>query len=68
MEKIIKSPLDELLTVEEAGKFLKCTKATIFSKVHRKKLPYIKHGKRVYFSKDELTRWLIDQMEHVPAI
>jgi excisionase family DNA binding protein len=49
---------DQLLTVDQAAKFLNLTKATIYSKVSRNELPYMKQGKRVYFSSEDLMSFL----------
>ena len=51
-------PKDELLTVQEAAKFLKLTVPTIYSKVSRNELPVMKKGKRLYFSQKELLEYL----------
>ena len=48
----------DLLTVSEAAEFLDLTKPTIYSKVNRGELPYMKKSKRVYFSKKELLAFL----------
>ncbi|MBK0403879.1 helix-turn-helix domain-containing protein [Adhaeribacter sp. BT258] len=50
---------DEMLTVDQAAGFLSLGTATIYSMVSRKEIPYMKpNGKRLYFSKQELTDWL----------
>ncbi|MBD0831816.1 helix-turn-helix domain-containing protein [Aestuariibaculum sediminum] len=49
---------DELLTIEEAAKLIKLTKPTIYGLVHRKEIPFIKKGKRLYFEKSELLDWI----------
>lgn len=53
-----KSQSDQLLTVDQAAKFLNLTKPTIYSKVSKGELPYMKKGKRLYFSKDELLEYI----------
>jgi excisionase family DNA binding protein len=49
---------DQLLTVEEASKFLTLAVPTIYTLVQRRILPACKQGKRLYFSKEELTTWI----------
>jgi excisionase family DNA binding protein len=49
---------DKLLTIQEAAEFLRLTVPTIYGKVHRNELPYMKRGKRVYFSSRELMEYL----------
>lgn len=49
---------DEIIPIEEAAKFLHLSKPTLYSKVSRNELPCMKKGKRLYFSKQELTEYL----------
>lgn len=51
---------DQLLTVDQAASFLNLTKATIYSKVSRNELPYMKPGKHLYFSSKDLMSHLKD--------
>lgn len=49
---------DELLTIAQAAQFLHLKSATIYGKVHRKELPFLKRSQRVYFSKSDLMAYL----------
>jgi excisionase family DNA binding protein len=49
---------DELLTVEQTCKFLHFAKPTIYSYVSQRKIPFIKKGRRLLFSKTKLKEWL----------
>ena len=49
---------DKLLTVKEAAALLNLKVPTIYSKVSRGELPHSKVGKRLYFSKTELTAYI----------
>ena len=51
-------PSDKLLTVQGAAQFLHLTVPSIYSKVSRNELPYMKRGKRLYFSRTELMDYL----------
>jgi excisionase family DNA binding protein len=51
---------EKLLTVKEAAKFLHLTVPTIYGKVSKGELPYMKRSKRLYFSSIELTEYLKD--------
>ena len=51
-------PKKELLTVQEAAKFLTLSVPTIYSKVSKGELPVMKRGKRLYFSQVELMDYL----------
>lgn len=46
------------LTVQQAADFLDLSKATVYSKCSRGDLPYMKRGKRLYFSQTELDEYL----------
>ncbi|MGI6291776.1 MAG: helix-turn-helix domain-containing protein [Bacteroidales bacterium] len=52
------TPPEQLLTIQEAAKFLSLTVPTIYSKVNRKELPFMKRGKRLYFSSTELMEYV----------
>lgn len=49
---------EQLLTVQEAADFLKLSVPTLYSKVSRGELPYMKRSKRLYFSKEELHEYV----------
>ena len=49
---------DELMTIEQAGEFLHLTVPTIYNKVSRNEIPYMKRGKRLYFSREKLMDFL----------
>ena len=49
---------EKLFTVKEAAHFLNLTVPTIYSKVSKGELPYMKRSKRLYFSSMELTSYL----------
>lgn len=49
---------DELLTVEDAAKFLSLSVPTIYGLIHKGELPVMKRSKRCYFSRHELLDYL----------
>lgn len=49
---------DELLTIQQAGELLSLSVPTLYGYVQRKEIPVSKRGKRLYFSKLELTEWV----------
>lgn len=49
---------EKLLTIKEASQFLKLTVPTIYSKVSKNELPFMKQGKRLYFSSTELMEYI----------
>lgn len=48
----------DIMSINEASDFLNLTVATIYSMVNRKQLPYSKRGKKLYFSRIELTEYV----------
>lgn len=52
------SPVDELLSIAQAAKFLNLSVPTLYGKVSRKEIPVNKQGKRLYFYKAELAEWI----------
>lgn len=51
-------PKDKLLSIKEASEFLSLSVPTIYSKVSRNELPYMKRSKRLYFSSAELMDYI----------
>lgn len=49
---------DNILTIEEAAKFLSLSTATIYSLVSKSEIPVYKKSKRLYFSEKELFVWV----------
>lgn len=50
--------LEQLLTIQEASKLLSLTVPTLYSKVSKNEIPFMKRSKRLYFSKTELLAYL----------
>jgi len=56
---LLVSDSDEYFTVRQTADFLDLTPASIYGLVHAGKIPgACKRGKRLYFSKQELTDWI----------
>lgn len=49
---------DEVLNIEEASKLLNLSVSTIYSKVCKREIPVNKQGKRIYFYRHELMKWI----------
>lgn len=49
---------EKLLTIQEAAEFLNLTVPTMYSKVSKNELPYMKRSKRLYFSRTELMDYI----------
>ncbi len=57
----IQSPLpesDRPLTVKETAIFLDLAVPTIYGLIHKKQIPNLKRGGRLYFIKSDLLKWL----------
>lgn len=50
--------VDKLLTIQEAASFLHLSVPTLYGYVSKTLIPVSKQGKRLYFSKQELTEWV----------
>jgi len=50
---------DKLLTIQQAAEIIHLTVPTIYGLVQRAEVPVCKRGKRLYFSKQELTSWIM---------
>ena len=49
---------EEILNIQEASKLLDLSVSTIYSKVCKKEIPVNKQGKRIYFYRHELMKWI----------
>ncbi|MET4142878.1 helix-turn-helix domain-containing protein [Pedobacter sp. UYP1] len=49
---------NELMTIQEAADFLKITVPALYAKVSRHDIPVNKPGRRLYFNKNELRKWI----------
>ncbi|TCD05880.1 DNA-binding protein [Pedobacter frigidisoli] len=50
---------EQFLNINQAATMLTLSVNTIYSKVHNRQIPYYKQGKRLYFSRSDLTKWII---------
>ncbi|MBB2146835.1 helix-turn-helix domain-containing protein [Pedobacter sp. LMG 31464] len=51
-------PEQDLLTIQQASELVTLAVPTLYSKVSLKEIPFCKKGKRLYFSKSELLKWV----------
>jgi len=49
---------NELWDVKQAAEFLLLSVPTIYGLVHKRSIPHSKRGKRLYFRKDDLLKWI----------
>ncbi len=50
--------IEKLLTVQEAAEFLNLSVPTIYLKVSKGEIPFMKRSKRLYFSNEELMNYI----------
>ena len=51
---------NELLTISEASNFLNLAKQTLYGFTSKNLIPFIKKGKKLYFRKSDLEKWLLE--------
>lgn len=49
---------DQLFTIEEAAEFLSVSRTTIYLLKAANKIPFMQKGKRLYFTRENLMKWL----------
>ncbi len=49
---------EQLLTIKQAGELLSLSVPTLYGYVQKRAIPFCKRGKRLYFSKQDLTNWI----------
>jgi excisionase family DNA binding protein len=54
-----KDDADQYLTIEQVAEFLNLKTPTIYTKVYKREIPYHKTGRKLMFSKRELTNWIL---------
>ncbi len=55
-----KNNIKKYVDVEELSILIKRSKPSIYSLVHKRKIPHIKRGKRLYFEWSKIEKWLKD--------
>lgn len=51
-------PSQELLNIQQASELVTLAVPTLYSKVSLKEIPFCKKGKRLYFYRSELLKWI----------
>ena len=49
---------DEFMGIKQVADLLGLAKPTIYGLVHKRKIPFMKRGKKLYFSKKDVTNWI----------
>jgi len=58
-ELVMKSP--------EVCRYLKMKISTLYQLTHKRKIPFIKKGKTMYFKKDEIDKWLSEGRQEMKS-
>ena len=51
----------EILNINQAADYLSISKATVYGKTSAREIPHFKRGKRLYFKKSDLEKWMTGQ-------
>jgi excisionase family DNA binding protein len=57
----------DIMTVEEAAKFLNLAKQTLYGMTSRNDIPFLKRRRKIYFSQLDLERWLLEGKQKTRA-
>ena len=52
--------VDSVLNFNQACEFLDCSKSYLYKQTSANKIPHSKRGKRIFFSKEKLQKWLTE--------
>ena len=55
---------EDLLSAEDAAVFLNLKISSLYFKTHMKEIPFMKKGKKIYFSRKELTQWVAEGRQY----
>lgn len=53
-----KIEIPELLSIDDAAKYLNLAKQTLYGFTSKGVIPYLKKGKKLYFKKSEIDKWI----------
>ena len=63
IENLIKSQgnttLDTVMSVEQLANYIDLSKSHIYKKTSTREIPHYKRGKKLYFSKQEIDKWIL---------
>lgn len=51
---------DKMMSMKEAAIFLNLAQQTVYGFTSKQQIPFIKKGKKLYFRKSELEKWLME--------
>ena len=50
--------IEKFLSLEQAANYLQLAKQTLYGFTSKRKIPFIKKGKKLYFKESDLKKWL----------
>ena len=51
---------NNLMDTKQVSEYLKLAVPTIYDKVHKREIPHLKTGNKLYFDKNEIDGWLLN--------
>ncbi len=60
IKNLVKTNNVQFIDINEAAEFLKLKKSYLYFLVHKKRIPYYKPKRRIYFNRIELQTWILD--------
>lgn len=67
-EKEVENARREMMTVDECAAYTRLSRWTIYTFVCKKRIPYVKLGRRTLFDRAELDRWIQAKSRKVSAV
>ena len=52
------TPIEELMGINDASAYINLSHSTIYSLTRANKIPYMKQGRKLYFSQKDLLAWM----------
>ncbi|HVA98083.1 MAG TPA: helix-turn-helix domain-containing protein [Bacteroidia bacterium] len=52
--------LDKMMSLKEVAIFLNLAQQTVYGFTSKQQIPFVKKGKKLYFRKSELEKWLME--------
>ncbi|MBC7523673.1 MAG: helix-turn-helix domain-containing protein [Flavobacterium sp.] len=52
---------NQIMNISEVATYIKVAKTTIYGMTHRNTIPHYKNGKKLYFKKSEIDKWIFSK-------
>lgn len=54
-----KQPQEDIMNIDEASQLLNLSRNTVYQFVSKASIPHYKKGKKLYFSREEIKKWVL---------